>query len=102
MTIVDCDVHQGDGTATIFKDDPSVRTISFHCRDNFPDNKPVRERLSGAVYDTNTSRHDAVFGFCHGQGQPEEYRVRTRLFQVYARGGGFVNMNNIQPGPHHN
>eukprot|EP00903_Cladosiphon_okamuranus_P017755 g16343.t2 len=43
VTIVDCDVHQGDGTATIFKDDPSVRTISFHCEDNFPANKPASD-----------------------------------------------------------
>eukprot|EP00904_Undaria_pinnatifida_P009325 jgi/Undpi1/5522/HiC_scaffold_2.g00800.m1 len=39
VTIVDCDVHQGDGTAAIFADDPSVRTVSFHCQDNFPANK---------------------------------------------------------------
>ncbi|CAM9451477.1 unnamed protein product [Ascophyllum nodosum] len=39
VTVVDCDVHQGDGTAAIFADDPSVRTISFHCEDNFPYNK---------------------------------------------------------------
>ena len=42
VTVVDCDVHQGDGTAAIFADDPSVRTISFHCEDNFPYNKQVR------------------------------------------------------------
>lgn len=41
VTVVDCDVHQGDGTAALFADDPSVRTISFHCQDNFPANKPV-------------------------------------------------------------
>ncbi|CAN0342673.1 unnamed protein product, partial [Hapterophycus canaliculatus] len=43
VTIVDCDVHQGDGTATIFEDDPSVRTLSFHCQDNFPANKPASD-----------------------------------------------------------
>ncbi|CAN0033407.1 unnamed protein product [Laminaria digitata] len=39
VTIVDCDVHQGDGTAAIFSDDSSVRTVSFHCQDNFPAKK---------------------------------------------------------------
>jgi acetoin utilization deacetylase AcuC-like enzyme len=34
--IVDCDVHQGDGTAHIFADDPSVFTLSIHGRKNFP------------------------------------------------------------------
>ncbi len=34
--IVDCDVHQGDGTAAIFRDDPDTLTISLHGRNNFP------------------------------------------------------------------
>ncbi|MGH6943071.1 MAG: histone deacetylase family protein [Geminicoccaceae bacterium] len=34
--VVDLDVHQGDGTAAIFKDDPRVFTFSVHCRTNFP------------------------------------------------------------------
>ena len=37
--IVDLDVHQGDGTAFIFKDDPSVFTFSMHCGVNFPGRK---------------------------------------------------------------
>ncbi|HEY3177818.1 MAG TPA: histone deacetylase [Casimicrobiaceae bacterium] len=34
--IVDLDVHQGDGSATIFADDPAVFTFSMHGRGNFP------------------------------------------------------------------
>jgi acetoin utilization deacetylase AcuC-like enzyme len=34
--IVDLDVHQGDGTATLFEDDPDTLTISLHGRNNFP------------------------------------------------------------------
>jgi acetoin utilization deacetylase AcuC-like enzyme len=34
--IVDLDVHQGDGTAKIFEDDPDVLTISVHGKNNFP------------------------------------------------------------------
>jgi acetoin utilization deacetylase AcuC-like enzyme len=34
--IVDCDVHQGNGTAAIFKDDPTVFTFSIHGEKNFP------------------------------------------------------------------
>jgi acetoin utilization deacetylase AcuC-like enzyme len=34
--IVDLDVHQGDGSAAIFADDPTVFTFSMHCGDNFP------------------------------------------------------------------
>ncbi|HEY1494989.1 MAG TPA: histone deacetylase, partial [Candidatus Solibacter sp.] len=34
--VIDLDVHQGDGTAAIFEDDPSVLTISIHGENNFP------------------------------------------------------------------
>src|SRR6202142_2612830 len=34
--IVDTDVHQGNGTAAIFRDDDSVFTLSIHQRDNYP------------------------------------------------------------------
>ena len=36
VLILDLDVHQGDGTAALFEDDPSVETVSFHCGKNFP------------------------------------------------------------------
>ena len=36
ILIIDLDVHQGDGTAAIFQDDPSVYTLSIHCGVNFP------------------------------------------------------------------
>jgi len=34
--IVDCDVHQGDGTAFIFQDSPEVFTFSMHGAKNYP------------------------------------------------------------------
>jgi len=34
--VIDLDVHQGDGTAHIFENDPDVLTTSIHCRANFP------------------------------------------------------------------
>jgi acetoin utilization deacetylase AcuC-like enzyme len=36
IAVVDCDVHQGDGTAAIFQGDPSVFTFSIHGARNFP------------------------------------------------------------------
>jgi acetoin utilization deacetylase AcuC-like enzyme len=36
VLVVDCDVHQGNGTASIFSDDPSVFTFSIHGANNFP------------------------------------------------------------------
>jgi acetoin utilization deacetylase AcuC-like enzyme len=38
--VVDCDVHQGNGTAYIFRADPSVFTISIHQYNNYPSLKP--------------------------------------------------------------
>jgi len=43
VLIVDLDVHQGDGTAVIFKDDPSVFTMSFHAEKNFPFRKQISD-----------------------------------------------------------
>ena len=36
VLIVDCDVHQGDGTASIFRDDETVFTFSIHGARNYP------------------------------------------------------------------
>ena len=39
ILILDLDVHQGDGTAYIFLQDPQVFTFSIHCEKNFPARK---------------------------------------------------------------
>lgn len=36
IAVIDCDVHQGNGTAHIFAADPSVFTFSIHGAKNFP------------------------------------------------------------------
>ena len=36
VAIVDCDVHQGNGTATIFADDEETFTFSMHGANNYP------------------------------------------------------------------
>ncbi len=41
--VVDCDVHQGNGTAAIFRDDPAVFTLSFHGAKNYPFRKEVSD-----------------------------------------------------------
>lgn len=40
VLIVDCDVHQGNGTAAVFAGDNEVFTFSIHQRDNYPFEKP--------------------------------------------------------------
>jgi acetoin utilization deacetylase AcuC-like enzyme len=36
ILVIDCDVHQGNGTAAILKDDPTIFTFSIHGKNNFP------------------------------------------------------------------
>lgn len=36
VVIFDCDVHQGDGTATILENESRAFTCSIHCKKNFP------------------------------------------------------------------
>jgi len=40
ILVIDCDVHQGNGTAAIFKDNPHVYTFSLHGEKNYPFKKP--------------------------------------------------------------
>lgn len=37
--VIDCDVHQGNGTAAILRDDPTLFTFSIHGEKNFPFHK---------------------------------------------------------------
>jgi acetoin utilization deacetylase AcuC-like enzyme len=41
--VVDCDVHQGNGTAAIFRKDPDVFTFSIHQANNYPAWKPASD-----------------------------------------------------------
>jgi len=43
ILIFDCDVHQGDGTANILKDNAAIFTCSIHCEKNFPTRKAVSD-----------------------------------------------------------
>src|SRR5262245_15189507 len=43
VLVIDLDVHQGDGTATIFGDDSSVFTLSIHGERNFPVRKATSD-----------------------------------------------------------
>ena len=39
IVVIDCDAHQGNGTAAIFAGDPTVFTFSIHAAKNFPFHK---------------------------------------------------------------
>lgn len=57
--VVDCDVHQGNGTAAVFACDPSVFTFSIHGAHNFPFRK---ERGSLDVALPDGAGDDAFLG----------------------------------------
>jgi acetoin utilization deacetylase AcuC-like enzyme len=57
VAIVDLDVHHGNGTAAIFRDDPRVFTLSLHQERNYPNPKPpsdldvgLPDRIQDAAY----------------------------------------------------
>ncbi|MDW5442005.1 histone deacetylase [Polaromonas sp. SM01] len=43
VAVIDLDVHQGNGTASIFSSDPSVFTLSIHGQKNFPFRKEASD-----------------------------------------------------------
>ncbi len=43
VLVIDLDVHQGNGTAAIFEDDPTVFTLSLHGARNFPFRKEASD-----------------------------------------------------------
>ncbi len=43
VLVLDLDVHQGDGTASIFADDPRVFTVSLHGARNYPSEKAASD-----------------------------------------------------------
>ncbi|HMO58468.1 MAG TPA: histone deacetylase [Roseiflexaceae bacterium] len=57
VVVIDCDVHQGNGTAAIFADDSSVFTFSIHGVNNYPFHKE-RSSLDIALPD---GTGDAVY-----------------------------------------
>jgi acetoin utilization deacetylase AcuC-like enzyme len=57
IAVIDLDVHQGDGTAQIFAGDPSVLTISVHCKNNFP----LRKQQSRIDIELNSGVGDAEY-----------------------------------------
>jgi acetoin utilization deacetylase AcuC-like enzyme len=50
VSVIDLDVHQGDGTASLFGNDPDVLTISVHGSNNFPFRKQT-SRIDIALSD---------------------------------------------------
>ena len=57
VVIIDCDVHQGDGTASIFADDPTVFTFSIHGARNYP----LRKQASDLDVELDDGAEDSAY-----------------------------------------
>lgn len=82
VLIVDADVHQGDGTAQIFQNDPSVYTFSIHGAKNFPFRKAVGD-LDIALPD-NTG--DAIYLAALRTGLDTALEQSQAQFVIYLAG----------------
>ena len=58
--VVDLDVHQGDGTAAIFQDEPETFTFSLHCEANYPPAKEASDLDIGVPPGTGDAVYQSV------------------------------------------
>ena len=60
VAIIDLDVHQGNGTAAILENDPSIFTFSMHGENNFPFTKEVSDLDIGLPDETGDASYLAA------------------------------------------
>jgi acetoin utilization deacetylase AcuC-like enzyme len=80
--VVDCDLHQGNGTARIFQGDPSVFTFSMHQRDLYP----VKEKSSFDIHLENRVRDEEYLELMHSHvpGLIDKFQPQLILYQAGA------------------
>ena len=78
MAIVDCDVHQGNGTAAIFANEPDVFTFSIHGDHNYPFRK-VPGTLDIALPDGTGDDDYLARAGAGGLPAPRRVPARSRL-----------------------
>lgn len=60
VLVVDCDVHQGNGTAFMFQDNPDVFTFSIHGEKNYPFKKPASDLDIGLPDKTGNKEYHKI------------------------------------------
>jgi acetoin utilization deacetylase AcuC-like enzyme len=80
--VVDCDVHHGNGTASIFADDPTVFTFSIHQKNNYPAVKPP----SDLDIDLDDHTCDKEYVAKLQEGLARAFRTFTPNLVVYVAG----------------
>jgi len=67
IAIIDLDVHQGNGTASILKNDSTIFTLSIHGENNFPFKKEVSDLDLGLPDGCNDSNYLKALAECLDQ-----------------------------------
>lgn len=94
VAVIDLDVHQGDGTAHIFRDEPSVFTLSVHCKNNFP----LRKQQSKMDVELDAGVGDAEYLRALGQALPRvwEFQPDIVFYQSGVDGLGSDRLGRLQ------
>jgi acetoin utilization deacetylase AcuC-like enzyme len=82
VLILDCDVHQGNGTAAILQNDPTIFTFSIHGQNNFPFHKEKSD-LDIALED---EAGDSVYLDALQKGLAESLKRADAEFVIYLAG----------------
>ena len=64
ILILDCDVHQGDGTASILANDSDILTCSIHCAENYPVDKACSDLDFPLLQGSDDDEYLSVLGQC--------------------------------------
>lgn len=67
ILILDCDVHQGDGTASILVNDSNILTCSIHCAENYPAKKASSDLDFPISKGARDDDYLSVLGYCLDQ-----------------------------------
>ena len=64
ILILDCDVHQGDGTASILSNDSNILTCSIHCSENYPVKKANSDLDFPISQGSDDDEYLSILGLC--------------------------------------
>ncbi len=78
--VVDLDVHQGDGTASLLTEYPDIFTLSVHCAENYPFRKQTSDLDVGVPEGSGDPRYLA--GVDEGLAAVEDWQPDLIIFQA--------------------
>ena len=82
VLILDCDVHQGDGTANILSNDSNILTCSIHCAENYPAKKAVSDLDFPISKGSDDDDYLAVLNRCLGQIEHNKFSPGVILYNA--------------------